>query len=160
MFNVLKASVPSYINRYRSRHYVPLKLLPISKTSNDAFYQLYRGYSSSLNLIKHSSIGQDAVDEWKSKMGNKNKYNSNNNNLHPKATKKINAATSTDIQKNIISSANNSSYTSISFYKFVSIEETLLDFLVQSIKSELSSLSIKGTLLLSKEGVNGQFALP
>lgn len=55
-------------------------------------------------------------------------------------------------------------YTSVSFYKFVTINEELLDSLVQSIKTELaancSTSNIKGTLILSKEGFNGQFALP
>jgi hypothetical protein len=57
-------------------------------------------------------------------------------------------------------SASPTVYTSISFFKFFPIEEKDIDRIVASAKIATAELDIKGTLLVSTEGYNGQFALP
>lgn len=51
-------------------------------------------------------------------------------------------------------------FTSISLYRFTHIPDSHLDKLIDSAKDSLQKLNVKGTLLLTTEGYNGQFAIP
>lgn len=61
------------------------------------------------------------------------------------------------IEKSI---AETSVFTSISFYKFTNIPDERIEAIVDATKRELKEQNVKGTLLLSTEGYNGQFAIP
>lgn len=51
-------------------------------------------------------------------------------------------------------------YTAISFYRFVKINEDDIPNILNEVKSNLLEKNIKGTLLISEEGYNGQFVVP
>lgn len=51
-------------------------------------------------------------------------------------------------------------FTSISLYRFTNIPDGHLDKLIDATKESLQRLNVKGTLLLTTEGYNGQFAIP
>ena len=51
-------------------------------------------------------------------------------------------------------------FTAISFFRFVNIPNEAVDSIVECARSALAETNVKGTLLISPEGYNGQFALP
>lgn len=57
-------------------------------------------------------------------------------------------------------SAGPSVFTSLSFFRFVEIKDADVDSIISLAKQNFQEKGIKGTLLLSNEGYNGQFALP
>ena len=61
-------------------------------------------------------------------------------------------------QKAHFSSAH--TFTSISFFRFVKLENDHVERIVKASKITLSDLNLRGTLLVSHEGFNGQFAIP
>jgi len=126
----------------------------------DTFNQYYGSIGSIHHSTHHSySRIDDFFDHKSITTLNTRRHHQKQTTMKPKRMKQI-EATSMLIREGMTS--NFSCYTSISFYKFVPIKEELLDSLVQSIRTELlcSHNTIKGTLILSKEGFNGQFALP
>eukprot|EP01038_Epipyxis_sp_PR26KG_P013177 gene13177-17655_t len=50
-------------------------------------------------------------------------------------------------------------FTVVSFFKFVSIQSNDIERIVKCVKTNLSSIGAKGTLLVSSEGFSGQFAV-
>lgn len=60
----------------------------------------------------------------------------------------------------ISDTSNSGFHTAISFYKFVTIDDDRVDRIVSEAKQKLSQLPVKGTLLVAKEGYNGQFVVP
>ncbi len=186
MFHIiiqLKALMPQSINNLklytsaggRRRYHHHMLLLPNTwKSYTDNFY--HQCYSSAGSTRRsYSRIGDVSFDS-KPKASTtlttslvKHHKNKDVIFIRQKEIKKLKAViNSNEIDASVVSilpeTKNSSWYTSVSFYKFVKINEELLDSLVQSIKTELaancSTSNIKGTLILSKEGFNGQFALP
>ena len=51
-------------------------------------------------------------------------------------------------------------FTSVSFFRFAEIKDVDVDSIISLAKQNFQEKGIKGTLLLSNEGYNGQFALP
>ncbi len=58
------------------------------------------------------------------------------------------------------SAAGPSVFTSVSFFRFAEIKDADVDSIISLAKQNFQEKGIKGTLLLSNEGYNGQFALP
>lgn len=66
-------------------------------------------------------------------------------------------------QERLLSSvgqSNDQVFTSISFFRFTNVGDEQIERAVNIAKNALSQKNIKGTLLLSNEGYNGQFAVP
>lgn len=50
-------------------------------------------------------------------------------------------------------------YTALSFYKFIPIDTETITALIDTLKANLSTHGMRGTLLLANEGINGAFAV-
>lgn len=51
-------------------------------------------------------------------------------------------------------------FTSISFFRFTNVGDAQIERTIDAVKTVLLQRNVKGTLLLSNEGYNGQFAVP
>lgn len=74
----------------------------------------------------------------------------------------INCKFRKDLSNNYIGQAETTSlkFTSMSFFRFINIDDSQIISLVNATKSVLVKLGVKGTVLLSTEGFNAQLAVP
>ena len=81
-------------------------------------------------------------------------HSQTNNNIHDNNYIHIN----NNNHNNNIVEVKKGNQIALSFYQFVNIDEP--DIIVEKLKMSLNELDVKGTLLVSSEGYNGQFIIP